>query len=30
MGFAIPINMMRSVGDQMMKNDEARRNQLIF
>ena len=30
MGFAIPINMVGSVADQMMKNDEARRNPLIF
>jgi serine protease DegQ len=30
MGFAIPINMVGSVADQMMKNGEARRNQLIF
>ncbi len=30
MGFAIPINMVRSVEDRMMKNGEARRNQLIF
>jgi S1-C subfamily serine protease len=30
MGFAIPINLVRSVADQMMKNGEARRNQLIF
>jgi serine protease DegQ len=30
MGFAIPINMVRSVVDGVMKNGEARRNQLIF
>jgi serine protease DegQ len=30
MGFAIPINMVRSVVDRVTKNDEARRNQLIF
>jgi S1-C subfamily serine protease len=30
MGFVIPINMVGSVADQMMKDGEARRNQLIF
>jgi serine protease DegQ len=30
MGFAIPINVVRSVVDQITRNDEARRSQLIF
>jgi S1-C subfamily serine protease len=30
MGFAIPINVVRSVADQIIKNGEARRGQLIF
>jgi serine protease DegQ len=30
MGFAIPINMVRSVADQIIKNGETRRGQLIF
>ena len=30
MGFAIPINVVRSVADQIMKNGEARRGQLMF
>jgi S1-C subfamily serine protease len=30
MGFAISINIVRSVADQVMKNGEASRNQLIF
>jgi serine protease DegQ len=30
MGFAIPINVVRSVADQIIKNGEARRGQLMF
>jgi serine protease DegQ len=30
MGFAIPISVVRSVADQIIKNAEARRGQLIF